>query len=277
MKSFILYSLVCLCLVGCSQRWIDVPEKEAQYWIGNEYISKDILYIYHEKQENIYVLKNWINDRRKIDSIGSYESNTKFNIIGRRDFFLPGFGIIRYCILSTASPPKGTLAISISHLGYLFKNNKIIQMKSTFDNILESANEDDVVAQYEIANIYRYSKGVPSNIRKRCYWLEKSANNGFSKAQIETGIYYFNEILYDNFREKAKETRKYDFVELKSKAHKYLRLALTNGETEANLFLKALPLVDKNVRWYSDVFKDKAAGKIAIKHAGRYPAGKVGW
>lgn len=67
---------------------------------------------------------------------------------------------------------------------------------SVFSEILELANNNDVFAQFELADMYRNGCGTDENEDEYIKWEKQAANAGFWKTQKELGSYYLNKNDY---------------------------------------------------------------------------------
>ena len=63
------------------------------------------------------------------------------------------------------------------------------------------AEQGDVDAQYNLAQMYRMGQGVPPNNAKTLYWYQKAAEQGHANAQSNLGVLYANgEGIPQNFK-----------------------------------------------------------------------------
>lgn len=86
--------------------------------------------------------------------------------------------------------------------------------------VIEQANANNPIAQYQLAGLYYDGIGMPKNEKMALGWYLKSANNGYAPAQYSAGWLYFY----------GKGGIRTDFVE----GCKWLRLASAQGIAEAN-------------------------------------------
>jgi TPR repeat protein len=55
----------------------------------------------------------------------------------------------------------------------------------------KEAEDGNVSAQFDLANMYADGVGVPKDEKKAIVWFEKAANQGYDKAQNEIGVRYY--------------------------------------------------------------------------------------
>lgn len=63
---------------------------------------------------------------------------------------------------------------------------------SGFEKTLKLAEKGDVVAQYNLGQMYRRGEGVPENDALAVVWYRKAANQGYAYAQYNLGYMYAN-------------------------------------------------------------------------------------
>lgn len=62
--------------------------------------------------------------------------------------------------------------------------------EKVFNNVLKLAENGDIFAQWEVADMYKFGLGIEENEEEEVRWLKESASKGFWKAQCDLGYYY---------------------------------------------------------------------------------------
>lgn len=70
---------------------------------------------------------------------------------------------------------------------------------------IQDARNGNAFSQCIVAIVYEKSIGVPRNLVKSTYWLEKAAYNGDPEAQFRLGQYYEEGLIKRNFIKKIKK------------------------------------------------------------------------
>ncbi|MBR5946419.1 sel1 repeat family protein, partial [bacterium] len=65
-----------------------------------------------------------------------------------------------------------------------------LEAPADLKEVTEAAEKGDAEAQCKLAMIYYMGQGVPRDLDKMIYWLEKSAGQGFAEAQFRLGCAY---------------------------------------------------------------------------------------
>jgi uncharacterized protein len=77
---------------------------------------------------------------------------------------------------------------AILWLCILFLNS--VNANNEFKKIFQSAQQRNIEAQFNIANMYREGNGVAKNYAEAFKWYKKAAEQGFMFAQYELGNLY---------------------------------------------------------------------------------------
>ena len=59
-----------------------------------------------------------------------------------------------------------------------------------FKDILKKAEQGDVVAQYNLGQMYLYGQGTTQNFKQAIYWYTKAAKQGLADYQYNLGVMY---------------------------------------------------------------------------------------
>jgi uncharacterized protein (TIGR02145 family) len=111
-------------------------------------------------------------------------------------------------------------------MGHLAKDNKDYQ--EAFRWYKKAAEQGDANGQYELAYCYLNGKGIKQNDKKFLEWLNKSAKNGYSGAQLVVGEIFFTDEQY-------------------KKAAYWVKKAIENGNKKAKKYWK-----QKNLAQYEN-------------------------
>jgi len=78
------------------------------------------------------------------------------------------------------------------HLGmrYLLGRGVPKDDNKAFENFLIAANEDDALAQNQVAYMYAAGQGTTQNYEKAFEYYQKAANHGLASAQYNLGLLY---------------------------------------------------------------------------------------
>ncbi len=142
--------------------------------------------------------------------------------------------------------------------------------KPTFKETLKKAENGDVEAQFEVAEMYYFGKETLQNKNKAFEWYKKSAENGNKKAQYNMGLIYLSCIgglyVHDKFVSYSNNTGNYkvsdykNFIEeecykeegytgglipnkwLKEKASYWIKKSYNNGYDRAKIIWSAYEL-----------------------------------
>lgn len=83
--------------------------------------------------------------------------------------------------------------LAILNYAYFLSEDSIERDKifyDIFDNVLKMAEENDVIAQYYISNMYMCAQGTRKDLQQATLWVMKSAEGGFWQAMIRLGLMY---------------------------------------------------------------------------------------
>lgn len=106
--------------------------------------------------------------------------------------------------------------------------------EKVFKDVLKLAENGDVFAQWEVADMYEFGYGIEKNKAEQVHWLKESARKGFWMAQCDLGDYYYY------------EEKKYE------EAFNWYKKAAELGLAEAQLEIGIL------LDWDGDLEKDPA-------------------
>ena len=83
-----------------------------------------------------------------------------------------------------------------------FTSEKLLQISKleqpTIEELIQSAEQGDVEAQYELGKLYDTGKGVPTgegvptDHLEAAKWYRKAAEQGYASAQFNLGLHYYN-------------------------------------------------------------------------------------
>lgn len=104
---------------------------------------------------------------------------------------------------------------------YENNNNKLY-----IEFLIKASTEGDPIAQNELANNYAFGEKVPESSELFLVWVEKSALQGYTLAQLNLGTAYYlgvNGLTQDNIQ-----------------AKKWLSMAAKNGDETAKQYLSEM-------------------------------------
>jgi TonB family protein len=71
-------------------------------------------------------------------------------------------------------------------------SNQTSEALQKFQRILLGAEQENAIAQYQLALLYSSGEGTTKDLEKSSYWLTKAANQSHSEAQFHLGLNYLN-------------------------------------------------------------------------------------
>lgn len=77
--------------------------------------------------------------------------------------------------------------------------------EKAFANFKRAADNDDPLAQNELAYLYAAGKGTPQDNAKAFYWYQQAAEHGLASAQYNLGIMYLHGLGTKPNRELAQQ------------------------------------------------------------------------
>lgn len=183
-------------------------DPEIHYYLCKIYSNKDVIYYDLDKayehlissnDDKLYDLSNELGKKFFARNY-SYDKNKAYNCFLKSSelgndkamcnlalCFLKGYGVEKN--LQTAAnyyKKSADLGNSIAMYEYSnlcsYKNSSLYNPESSIYYLIESANNNNVDAQYKLGVSYYKGQGVKINYTKSLEWLEKAINNGSKEA-----------------------------------------------------------------------------------------------